>query len=133
MSDRLSILRAVHPGRDPMPSRYDRLTREQLAVLVPELLLVGHLIDRAGMPFCLEAWGQDQMAEIAVEEWAGASPIYTKRMQRALKFEGDDVPTIFKGLRLGLGAAPPVAVFLYHVTAARAGAAHRAHWRTQHD
>ncbi len=110
-----------------MPSRYDRLTREQLAVLVPELLLVGHLIDRAGMPFCLEAWGQDQMAEIAVEEWAGASPIYTKRMQRALKFEGDDVPTIFKGMQLDIGAPPQFMDFRYSVTDARHGAFHLDH------
>ncbi|MFI0357404.1 hypothetical protein [Actinomadura sp. 9N407] len=99
-----------------MPSRYHHLSRAQLAVLVPELLLIGHLIDRAGMPFCLEAWGEDQMTQVAIEEWAGASPIYTRRMQRALAFEGDDVPTIFKGMQLDIGAPPQFMDFRYSVT-----------------
>jgi hypothetical protein len=89
-----------------MPSRYAALTREQLAVLVPELVLIGHLIDRAGMPWCIAAFGGDEMAQIAIEEWAAASPLYSKRMQRALGFEGDDVPTIFKNLQLDIGAPP---------------------------
>lgn len=32
-----------------MTSRYAALTREQLAVLVPELLLIGQMIDRSVM------------------------------------------------------------------------------------
>ena len=39
----------------------------------------------------------------AVEEWMGASPLYTARMQHAMRFEGDDVSTIFKGLQLDCG------------------------------
>ncbi|WP_395659768.1 hypothetical protein [Nocardioides sp.] len=96
-----------------MPSRYQQLTREQLAVLVPELLLTGHLIDRAGMAFCIAELGRESMTEIAIEEWAGASPIYTRRMQRALSFEGDDVVTIFKGLQLDIGAPPQFMDFRY--------------------
>jgi hypothetical protein len=34
----------------------------------------------------------------------GASPIYSKRMQRLMKFEGDDVGTVFKNLQLEVGA-----------------------------
>ena len=26
------------------------------------------------------------MAQIAIEEWAGSSPIYTRRMQKALRY-----------------------------------------------
>ncbi|UXA07577.1 hypothetical protein KXD96_05470 [Mycobacterium sp. SMC-2] len=96
-------------------SRYARLTREQLAVLVPELLLIGQLIDRSGMAWCISAFGSDEMVQIAIEEWAGASPIYTRRMQRALNFEGDDVPTIFKGLQLDIGAPPQFMDFRYTV------------------
>ncbi|WP_030171347.1 hypothetical protein [Spirillospora albida] len=110
-----------------MPSRYHHLSREQLAVLVPEMLLIGHLIDRAGMPFCLEAWGEEQMTEIAIEEWAGASPIYTRRMQKALRFEGDDVPTIFKGMQLDIGAPPQFMDFRYSVTDPLHGAFHLDH------
>ncbi|MGD1239533.1 hypothetical protein [Mycobacterium seoulense] len=96
-------------------SRYARLTREQLAVLVPELLLIGQLIDRSGMAWCISAFGRDEMVQIAIEEWAGASPVYTRRMQRALNFEGDDVPTIFKGLQLDIGAPPQFMDFRYTV------------------
>ncbi|WP_374023261.1 hypothetical protein [Mycobacterium sp. HNNTM2301] len=96
-------------------SRYARLTREQLAVLVPELLLIGQLIDRSGMAWCISEFGRDEMVQIAIEEWAGASPVYTRRMQRALNFEGDDVPTIFKGLQLDIGAPPQFMDFRYTV------------------
>jgi hypothetical protein len=98
-----------------MKSRYAQLTRAELAVLVPELLLIGHLIDRSGMPWCLSAFGQHAMTQIAIEEWAGASPVYTKRMQRALRFEGTDVPTIFKGMQLDVGAPPQFMDFRYSV------------------
>jgi hypothetical protein len=62
-------------------SRYADLTRDQLATLVPELLLVGQLIDRSGMAWCISAFGREEMARIAIEEWAGSSPVYTRRMQ----------------------------------------------------
>jgi hypothetical protein len=94
-------------------SRYARLSRQELAVLVPELLLIGHMIDRSGMAWCIQEFGHEEMLQIAIEEWAGASPVYTKRMQRALNFEGDDVPTIFKGLQLDIGAPPQFMDFRY--------------------
>ncbi|MCW2783819.1 MAG: hypothetical protein JWP74_336, partial [Marmoricola sp.] len=87
-------------------SRYESLSRDQLAVLVPELLLIGQLIDRSGMAWCISAFGREEMAQVAIEEWMGASPIYTRRMQQTLKYEGVDVPTIFKGLQLDIGAPP---------------------------
>src|SRR5690348_15335497 len=43
------------------------------------------------------------------------SPIYPRRMQRALNYEGDDVPTIFKGLQLDIGAPPQFMDFRYTV------------------
>ena len=98
-----------------MPSAYSSLTRQQLAVLVPELLLCGHLIDRAGMAWCIAEWGREEMARIAIEEWMGASPVYTRRMQAALGFAGDDVVTIFKGLQLDIGAPPQFMDFRYTV------------------
>lgn len=110
----------------PPPSRYERLTREELAIVVPELLLIGHLIDRAGMPWCISALGREEMVQIAIEEWAAASPIYTRRMQRALGFapesEGQgDVVTIFKGLQLDIGAPPQFMDFRYTVHDERHG------------
>jgi hypothetical protein len=98
-----------------MTSRYAGLSRDQLARLVPELLLVGQLIDRSGMAWCISNFGREEMLQIAIEEWMGASPIYTKRMQKALCYEGDDVVTIFKGLQLDIGAPPQFMDFRYTV------------------
>ena len=96
-------------------SRYAELSRAELAVLVPELLLIGQLIDRSGMAWCIASFGREEMLQIAIEEWAGCSPIYTKRMQRALNYEGDDVITIFKGLQFDIGAPPQFMDFRYTV------------------
>jgi hypothetical protein len=81
----------------------DDLDHEGLALLVKEHLLAGHLIDRAGMPV-VAAHGVDVMAAIAIDEWMGASPIYTKRTQRLLGFEGDTVEACFKAMQLEIGA-----------------------------
>ncbi|MGE2725769.1 hypothetical protein [Mycolicibacterium pulveris] len=98
-----------------MTSRYAELSREQLAKLVPELLLIGQLIDRSGMAWVIQEFGREEMLQVAIEEWMGASPIYTKRMQKALNYEGDDVITIFKGLQLDIGAPPQFMDFRYTV------------------
>jgi hypothetical protein len=103
-----------------LASRYAELTREQLATLVPELLLIGQLIDRSGMAWCISAFGREEMAQVAVEEWAASSPIYTRRMQRALGYAPEvagrgDVVTIFKGLQLDIGAPPQFMDFRYTV------------------
>ena len=55
------------------------------------------------------------MLQIAIEEWAGASPLYTRRMQKALRYEGDDIITIFKGLQFDIGAPPQFMDFRYTV------------------
>ena len=98
-----------------MTSRYASLTREELAKLVPELLLIGQLIDRSGMAWCIHEFGREEMLQIAIEEWAGCSPVYTRRMQKALRYEGVDVITIFKGLQLDIGAPPQFMDFRYTV------------------
>jgi hypothetical protein len=98
-----------------MTSRYAALSRDELATLVPELLLIGQLIDRSGMAHCIGAWGREVMLQIAIEEWAASSPLYTKRMQKALKYEGVDILTLFKGLQLDIGAPPQFMDFRYTV------------------
>ncbi|MCD4535163.1 hypothetical protein LRP67_13805 [Nocardioides sp. cx-169] len=98
-----------------MASRYAALSRRELATLVPELLLIGQLIDRSGMAWCISAWGREEMAQVAIEEWSGASPVYTRRMQDALGYRGTDVVTIFKGLQLDIGAPPQFMDFRYTV------------------
>ncbi|MEB3020378.1 hypothetical protein [[Mycobacterium] crassicus] len=96
-------------------SRYASLSRDELAVLLPELLLIGHMIDRSGMAWCIQEFGREGMLEVAIEEWAGASPVYTRRMQRALGFVGDDVPTIFKGIQFDIGSPPQFMDFRFTV------------------
>lgn len=97
-------------------SAYAALSRAELARLARELLLVGQLIDRSGMAWCISAFGREAMAEIAIEEWGCASPVYTRRMQRALGFAGDDVPTIVKGLQLDIGAPHQFLDFRFAIT-----------------
>jgi hypothetical protein len=80
------------------------LSRQALADLGREWLLIGHLQDRVGLPRVLARHGDEALTLVSIEEWMGASPVYSKRMQRALRFEGSDVGTIFKNLQLDIGA-----------------------------
>jgi hypothetical protein len=91
------------------------------AVLGREYLLAGHLIDRAGMPHVLRNHGLEGMKAIAIEEWMAASPVYTRRTQKALGFHGDDVATIFKGMQLDIGAPHEFMDFRYQVNDAHHG------------
>ncbi|WOC11617.1 hypothetical protein [Gordonia sp. MP11Mi] len=94
---------------------FDRLTGDQLARLVPELLLTGQLIDRSGMAHLISAFGRDGMAQVAIEEWMAASPVYTGRMRAALGIDGDGVVDMFKCLQLDIGAPPQFMDFRYRV------------------
>jgi hypothetical protein len=79
-------------------------SRQALADLGREYLLLGHLIDRVGLPLVMQRFGSDVNVQFSIDEWMGASPIYSKRMQRALGFAGDDVSVVFKNLQLEIGA-----------------------------
>lgn len=80
------------------------LSRQALAHLGREYLLNGHMQDRVGLPLVARRFGGDAYVGVSIEEWMGASPVYSKRMQRALGFEGDTVETVFKNLQLEIGA-----------------------------
>jgi hypothetical protein len=82
----------------------DELSRAQLAVLGREWLLHGHLQDRVGMPLVHTGRTREEMQQVAIEEWMAASPIYSRRTQRALGFGNGDVPTILKNIQLDIGA-----------------------------
>ncbi len=104
-----------------------RLDRDQLATVARELLLCGHLIDRVTMPHLLGAWGREVMRDVAIDEWMGASPIYTRRTQALLGIEGDDVAAIFKGMQFDIGAPPQFMDFRYTVHDAHHGEFHLDH------
>lgn len=99
----------------------------ELAELVRELLLAGHLIDRAGMPAVIARLGREEMGQVAIGEWMAASPVYTARMQRLLGYEGDTVETIFKGLQLDVGAPPEFMDFRLTIEDDRHGRFHLDH------
>lgn len=106
----------------PEPLRLEALDHDQLVVLAHEALLAGHLIDRAGMPQLIARFGIEPMTDIAIDEWMGASPTYTRRMQKLLGYDGrDDVATMFKGMQLDIGAPPQFMDFRYRVQDDRHG------------
>lgn len=86
-----------------------------------EYQLAAHLQDRAGIPQVLARYGAAAMREIAIAEWMGASPVYTQRMQRALRFPGDDVATIFKGMQFDVGAPHGFLDFRFRLNADGSG------------
>jgi hypothetical protein len=79
-------------------------SRQALAHLGREFLLSGHLQDRVGLPLVAKLLGGQSYVDFSIEEWMGASPVYSLRMQRAMNFEGDDVSTVFKNLQFDIGA-----------------------------
>lgn len=108
------MTRATDPDASPDPAA--GMSRPTLAVLGREYLLAGHLIDRASMPQLLVHGDVDVMTQVAIEQWMGASPVYTRRIQRLLGFAGgEDVPTIFKGLQFDVGAPHQFMDFRYRV------------------
>lgn len=103
--------RGHHESITPLED-FDRTT---LAELAREYFLAAHLIDRAGMPHVVGAYGLDAMRDCAIDEWMGASPVYTRRMRTLLRFSGDDVATIFKGMQFDVGAPHQFMDFRYRV------------------
>jgi len=81
----------------------EELSRAELAVVGREYMLFGHLLNRASLPHVHFQVGAEAREAVAIEEWMGASPIYTRRMQRLLGFAADGVGTIFKGFQLDVG------------------------------
>jgi hypothetical protein len=91
------------------------LSRQDLCHLGREYLLIGHLIDRVGLPMATKLVGEDAQIQLSIDEWMGASPIYSVRMQKALGFEGGDVPTLFKNMQVEIGAPPQFMDFQFRV------------------
>ncbi len=99
----MSLSEAARQPFDPDRTLAD-LGRQALAELGREFMLHGHLQDRVGLPRVLQRLGEEGLTRVSIEEWMAASPIYSKRMQRALGFEGDGIDTLFKNLQLDIGA-----------------------------
>ncbi|HEX6311852.1 MAG TPA: hypothetical protein VF152_09510 [Acidimicrobiia bacterium] len=79
------------------------LTRAELVPVALESMMLGHLLDRALMPSVAVHGTVDDVDDVAIDEWMGASPVYTGRMRRLMGIEGDDIAAIMKALQLDVG------------------------------
>ena len=97
--------------------RFADLDRDALAILLREWLLHGHLQDRVGIPLLYQHGVDREGAEqIAIDEWAAASPLYSLRMQETMGFGGQSVVAIVKNLQIDIGAPPQYMDFRITVT-----------------
>jgi hypothetical protein len=87
----------------PTPPALSDLTRAQLVPVALEYMMLGHLLDRALMPTVALRGSIETVDDVAIDEWMGASPVYTRRMRRLMGIEGDDVAAIMKALQLDVG------------------------------
>lgn len=109
------MLRDSYAGPfDPRTTLAD-FSRQALSILGREYLLLGHLIDRIGLPLVVQRYGQGDQVRFSIEEWMGASPIYSLRMQRAMGFEGSSVETVFKNLQMEIGSPPQFMDFQFRL------------------
>jgi hypothetical protein len=83
--------------------RYEDLSHDALVRLLREWGRIVQLLDRAILAEVYMRYGAEAMEELAIEEWRGASPVYTRTIREAMGIEGDDVPAIFKSLQLDPG------------------------------
>ncbi len=82
----------------------EELPRSQLVPVALEHMLSGMIVTRALLPQVVLRGGDlDVMNEVAIDEWMGASPVYTHRMRRLMGIEGHDVEAIMKALQLDVG------------------------------
>src|SRR3954465_6083025 len=87
-----------------MTAALEGLPRDELLAIAHEYMLVAMLANQATLPQTLVAGGTlDDLNQLAIDIWMGASPVYTHRMRTLMGIVGDDVPTIMKALQLDCG------------------------------
>ncbi len=75
MTERNDYSGEFDPGFD-----YEDLSKEALVRLVREYGLIVHLLDRSMCAAIGIKYGAEAVKELAIEEWAGASPVYGDRL-----------------------------------------------------
>ncbi len=81
-----------------------QLSRQQLAQLGREYMIAAQINSRVGYAKVRIDQGDDAYLAVAIPNWMAASPVYTRRMQRAMGFgNAGSVEDIFKGLQLECG------------------------------
>ena len=87
-----------------IPHSLDELERGDLVAIAHEYMLLGMLVNRGLLPqVVLQTGGFDEMNDVAIDLWMGASPVYTRRMRRLMGIEGDDIAAIMRALQLDVG------------------------------
>ena len=82
----------------------EELPRSELVPVALDYMLSGMIVTRAMLPQIVVRGGDfDLMNQLAIDEWMGASPVYTGRMRSLMGVEGDDVEAIMKVLQLDVG------------------------------
>ena len=64
------------------------LNRATLARLGREFMLAAQCNSRTGYAALAMNHGQEAYRDVAIDNWIAASPVYTRRMQRAMKLRG---------------------------------------------
>jgi hypothetical protein len=91
-------------GPIPTVAYLEDLERPQLVAIAHEYMLLGMLVNRGLLPqVVLQTGGFDEMNDVAIDLWMGASPVYTARTRRLMGIEGDDIAAIMKALQLDVG------------------------------
>lgn len=99
-----------------------QFSRLQLAQLGREYMLCSQFNSRTGYAALRINHGDESYKDVAIANWMGASPVYTRRMQKAMGFAGGtDVATIFKGLQLECGFTHQYFDVHFEVSAADSG------------
>ncbi len=100
----------------PAPA-LEELSREELVPVAFEHMLSGMIVTRALLPqVVLHGGDLDLMNQVAIDEWMGASPVYTARMRTLMGIEGDDVSAIIKALQLDVGFVHQYMDVVYEVS-----------------
>lgn len=96
----------------------ESLSRPQLLAMAHEYMLSGfHAVKAQGATLAMRG-GLDEAdsTAVSIDQWMGASPVYTRRMRQVMGIEGDDVPAIMKGLQLDVGFCHEYMDVAYKVT-----------------
>lgn len=95
----------------------EALSRDELVPVAFDHMLSGMIVTRALLPqVVLHGGDLDLMNQVAIDEWMGASPVYTARMRALMGIEGDDVNAIIKALQLDVGFVHQYMDVVYEVT-----------------
>jgi hypothetical protein len=87
-----------------MNTEIPQLGRAKLAQLGREYMLAAQFNSRTGYAALQMNQGPEAYLDTAIANWMAVSPIYTQRMQKAMRLNtGTDIATILKGMQLECG------------------------------